>query len=203
MRVITSILVTSIVILALASVGCGPSQDVKTEPTKLPEPKTEPTIEELRKPVAKDPTIYKACKVIEKFGFIKKKAISFNKYKQLTSGGGAMDPDWFYDSHVLEINDKGYWMTFMLGSSKRAKDKDARVQQVMSGLPDKSINVKMKIPSGKTYMLIDAEADGVLDFVKDAKAKTTGKVDIELLDKMQEKYTWALRLVKKHYSKIK
>jgi hypothetical protein len=203
MKVFTRILVISFVVLALAATGCGPAKEVKTEPTTLPEPKPEPTIEELRQPVEKDATIYKAYKVIEKFGFLKKKAISFNKYAKLKAGGGAMDPDWFYDSHVLEINDKGYWMTFTLGTSKRAKDTDERIEQLMAGLPDNSIHLKMKTPSGKTYLLIDSQADGILDFVKDARAKSTGKVDIKLLDQMQEKYTWALRLVKKHYSKVK
>ena len=43
---------------------------------------------------------------------------------------------------------------------------------------------------------------GVLDFAKDANEKKTARVDIQLLDQMQEKYTWILGLIKKHYKKI-
>ncbi len=72
----------------------------------------------------------------------------------------------------------------------------------MTDLPGKSITVELKMPSGKKYLLSDAEADGILDFAKDANEKKTARVDIQLLDQMQEKYTWILGLIKKHYKKI-
>jgi hypothetical protein len=69
----------------------------------------------------------------------------------------------------------------------------------MTDLPGKSIFMNLKTPSGRTFLLSDAEADGILDFVKDAKEKTVKKINIELLDKMQEKYTWIISIIKRNY----
>lgn len=195
------LIIASIVFYIAVATGCGPGSQVKTEPTVVKP--SEPTVEELRKPVAKDPTIYKAGAVIKEYGRLKKKHISYKKYQDLTKGqaNAAMDPDWFYDSYILDLNEKNYWMNVTFGTSKKAVANDPRIQKIMSGLPEQSINIRMKTPRGKTYLLTDADADGVLDFAIDAAQKKVTKVDIQLLDKMQEKYTWIIGLIKKHYKK--
>jgi len=199
-RVLT---ILSIVVYMAIVFGCGGgTQEPITEPQVTPE---EPSIEELRKPVAKDPTIYQAVQVLKKFGSLSKKYMSYEKYQELTGGQGAaaLDPDWFYDSYVLDLNENGYWATVTFGTAKRAIERDPRIEKLMADLPEKSIFMKLKTPSGRTFLLSDAEADGVLDFVKDIREKTTKKIDIDLLDKMQEKYTWIMGIVKKHYKKDK
>lgn len=191
---------TAIAIYLAVILGCGPTtQKPQTEPQITPK---EPTIEELRKPVAKDPTIYKAAEVLKKYGRFTKKYMSFEKYQEAAGGqeAAALDPDWFYDSYVLDLNENNYWATVTFGTAKRAFERDPRIQELMKNLPETSIYMTLKTPSGKTYMLVDAEADGILDFVKDAKQKTVEKVDIPLLDKMQEKYSWIIGIVKKHYN---
>ena len=191
--------IMSIVVYLTVAFGCGGgTQEPKTEPQVIPK---EPFIEKLRKPVAKDPTIYKAVQVLKKFGRLSKKYMSYEKYQKLTSGQGtaAFDPDWFYDSYALDLNEKGYWATVTFGTSKRAEERDPRIQKLMTDLPGKSIFMTLKTPSGRTFLLSDAEADGILDFVKDAKEKSVKKINIELLDKMQEKYTWIINIVKRNY----
>lgn len=201
MKLISNLLtIVCMLVLLIVISGCaGPGKKVETEPQVVPA--AEPSIEELRKPVAKDPAIYKARKVIKEYGIFKKKYISYKKYRELTKGGGpgALDPDWFYDSYDLNLKEKGHWITVTYGTSKKAKERDPRIQELMAGLPESAITVKLKTPSGRSYLLSDAEADGILDFAKDADKKTTGKIDIQLLDKMQEKYTWIIGLIKKHY----
>ena len=187
----------------LALIACGPSQQkVETEPQVAPVPH-EPTIEELRKPVAKDLTIYKALEVIKEYGNFYKKYMPYEKYQQMTQAqeGAAVDPDWFYDSYKLNMNEDNHWMIVTFGTAKRAFERDPRIEKLMTDLPGKSITVELKMPSGKTYLLNDAEADGILDFAKDIKDKNVTKVDIPLLDQMQEKYTWIIGLIKKHYKK--
>ena len=184
--------IVSIVIGLMFIIGCGPTEKAQTEPQVVTP--TEPSIEELRKPVAKDVSIYKAVEVIKDYGRLSKKYISYEKYQQLTKGqaAAALDPDWFYDSYKLNMNEKGHWMVLTFGTAKRAIARDPRIEKILSGLPEKSITVELKMPSGKKYLLSDAEADGILDFAKDANEKKVTKVDIQLLDKMQEKYTWIL-----------
>jgi hypothetical protein len=143
-------------------------------------------------------------KVIKEYGQLKKKHISFVKYKKLTAGqpGGAMDPDWFYDSYHLDMKEKNHWITVIFGTSKRAKARDPRIGKIMADLPPNSIAVKMKTPKGREYMLSDSNADGILDYAAPAKNKSP-KVDIKLLDRMQEKYTWIIGIIKKHYKNLK
>jgi hypothetical protein len=181
-------------------VNCGPAKKVESEPQVEPVPQP-PSIEELRKPVAKDPAIYKALKVIKEYGRLAKSHISYEKYQKLTGGqeNATLDPDWFYDSYKLDTNENGYWIGVTYGTAQRAFSRDPRIEKVMADLPGKSITVELKTPSGRTYLLTDAEADGILDFAQDAKEKNRVTVDVKLLDQMQEKYTWILGLLKKHY----
>ncbi|MCP5108184.1 MAG: hypothetical protein GY950_32655 [bacterium] len=200
MKIMLRVLIIAITAAFLAIVsGCGPAavDKPKTEPIVK-----EPSIEELRKPVAKDPAIYKAVKVLQKSGRLSKKYMSYEKYQKLSGGqGAALDPDWFYDSYVLDLNENGYWASVTFGTAKRAIERDPRIEKVLTGLPAKSIFMKLKTPSGRTYILSDAEADGILDFARDEKQKTVKKIDIPLLDKMQEKYTWIIGIVKRYYKK--
>ena len=198
MKLILRTLVIAGVLTALAILaGCGPEQKPQTEPPVV----KEPTVEELRKPVAKDVTIYKAVDVLKKFGRLSKKYMSYEKYKKLTGGqAAALDPDWFYDSYVLDLNEKGYWASVTFGTAEKAIARDPRIEKIMTDLPGTSVFMKLKTPSGRTYLLSDAEADGILDFAKDERKKDT-KIDIQLLDKMQEKYTWLMGIIKKNYKK--
>jgi hypothetical protein len=182
--------------------GCGSLEKVQTEPQVIT-PK-EPSIEELRTPVSKDATIYKALEVIKEYGKLSKEYISYDKFQRLTKGqaAAALDPDWFYDSYKLNMNEEDHWILVIFGTAQRAMARDPRIGKIMTDLPGKSIAVELKMPSGKKYLLSDAEADGILDFAKDANEKKTARVDIQLLDQMQEKYTWILGLIKKHYKKI-
>ncbi len=203
MKIFANIVIAlSILFYISAATGCGPSgSQVKTGPTEIKP--AEPSVEELRKPVAKDPTIYKAGVVIKDYGRLKKKHITYEKYLQLTNGqaNAAMDPDWFYDSYVLDLKEKNHYINVTFGTSAKAVANDPRIKKVMEGLPEKSINIKLKTPAGRTYLLTDADTDGVLDYAVDQAVKKPAKVDIQLLDKMQEKYTWILGLIKKHYKK--
>jgi len=181
--------------------GCGPTEKAQTEP-QVVTPK-EPSIEELRKPVSKDASIYKALDVIKEYGRKSKEYISYEKYQQSIKGQAntALNPDWFYDSYKLNMNENDHWILVIFGTAQRAMARDPRIEKIMADLPEKSITVELKMPSGKKYLLSDAEADGILDFAKDANEKKTTKVDIRLLDEMQEKYTWILGLIKKYYKK--
>ncbi len=199
LRVLT---ITCIVLYIAAFLACGGSQTTpKTEPPK-PEPGREPSIEDLRKPVSQDVSFFKAVHVIKEYGRKTKEYMSFDKYQSEIAGkGGALDAEWFYDTFVLDLNDKGYWATVTFGTSKRAVERDERIKNLVKDLPERSIYMKLKVPSGRTYLLTDAEADGVVDFVSDPKKKGRVKIDIQLLDKMQEKYTWLMNIIKKNYKK--
>lgn len=203
MRVIIKTLAVVIVMVYfLAAFGCGGApKKAETEPQPL-EPK-EPSIEELRKPVDKDPTIYKVLEVLQKFGRLTKKSMTYEKYQASvgTQGTGAIDPDLFYDSYILDMNENNYWANVTYGTAQKAKNSDSRIRDLMENLPDQSITIKLKTPAGKTYLLSDAEADGILDFAKDVNETTSTKIDIQLLDQMQEKYTWLINIIKKYYKK--
>jgi hypothetical protein len=190
-------------IFAVFAVGCGGNKVETKPPVVTPQPPREPTIDELRKPVFKDPDMFKASQVIKEYGQLKKKSITFEKYAQLTGGqsGAAINPDWFYDTYLFNANENGYWATVTFGTAKRAKEKDPRIAQVFGDLPESSITVSLITPSKKTYILLDYNADGILDFVKESNAKTVLKVDVALLDAMQEKYTWLLGVIKKGFKK--
>ncbi|MCP4157644.1 MAG: hypothetical protein GY757_58585 [bacterium] len=197
----TLITISILVVLAI-TFGCGgtETQTVKTEPT--PVVKEAPTIEELRKPVDKDPNMFKVLKVIKKFGKFRKQYMTYEKYQKTSGSSGAIDPAWFYDSYDLEVNEKKHWSTVTYGSAGRAIERDPRIEKALEGLPKQSVIVKLKTPDGRKYIISDADGDGIIDFAKIANQKTVaGKQDIKVLDKMQEKYTWLMSIVKKYYKK--
>jgi hypothetical protein len=92
-------------------------------------------------------------------------------------------------------------MTFR--SATRAIDKDPRIEKLMENLPRKVIDVQLKTPQGKIFLLSDTNADGVLDFATPAgqKKKNNSMADLDLLKKMQKKYRWVLGIIKKYYKK--
>jgi len=198
---VKALAIASIFVSLMFIIGCGPTEKAQTEPPVVTP--REPAIEELREPVAKDASIYKALEVIKEYGRKSRESISYEKYQQLTKDqpNAAFDPDWFYDSYKLNMNENDHWILVIFGTAKQAMARDPRVEKIMADLPDKSITIELKLPSGKKYLLSDAEADGILDFAKDANEKKVAKVDVRLLDRMQEKYTWILGLIKKHYKK--
>lgn len=193
-------------VFVVTAVNCGPSgQEIKTEPAATTVEPVKPSIEDLRKPVSKDPNMFKAVKVLKHFGRHAKKHITYKKFQELTGGqpNATVNPDWFYDNFVIDLNEKGYWVNVICQTSKKAMERDPRIEKVMRDLPSDSITINLKTPKGKKYLLNDSQADGILDFVKEAGKKTDMNIDIKLLDRMQEKYTWIMGLIKKHYHKLK
>lgn len=182
--------------------GCGPgaAPSPRTEPVSEPTTIKEPAIEDLRKPVSVDPEMFKAVDVLQKFGKTAKKHMTYEKYVSSVgaASGGAIDPDWFYDSYNLNMNENNYWAVFTFGTAVAAKEKDPRIRDLLVNLPETSIIVRLKAPDGRKYILSDANADGILDFAKD-EARKDAALDIKLLDAMQEKYAWLLGIVKKYY----
>jgi len=204
LRYVSIIIVTVMIGFVLMTTGCGGSK-VETQPVgkeiQPPIVPREPTIDELRKPVSKDMEIYKPIGVIKHFGTLKKKSMTYEKFQKLTGGQAnvMIDPDWFYDTYRYPVNENNYWITVTFGTAKRAKNADSRITQAMGDLPEESIYISLLTPSKKTYILLDSNADGILDFTKEANQPTSTKVDIKLLDEMQEKYTWILNLIRKYY----
>ncbi len=80
-------------------------------------------------------------------------------------------------------------------------ESDPRIAKLIGDMPKESITMDLKTPKGNKYLLVDNNADGVLDFVKKAGSKTTMKIDVKLLDSLQKKYTWIIGVIKKHYQK--
>lgn len=191
--------ILSLLFFLAALFACGPAKKPQTEPPVA----KQPSIEELRQPVAKDLTIYKALHVIKTMGRFTQKYMKYEQYQKQTQGldSATLVPDWFYDSYVLDMNENDYWANVTFGTAKRAIKRDPRIEKIMAQLPDQSITVKLKTPSGKTYLLTDAEADGILDYVQDTRKKPSKNIDIQLLDRMQKKYTWIISLIKKYYKK--
>jgi len=203
--IIRTLMLTAVLIYIVLSLGCSSqAEKPSVEPPPPPPPvKAEPTIEDLRKHVDKDPEMFKVFRAIEKYGTFKKKYMTYEKFKELTGDqtGGAINPDWFYDSYSMPISENKHWVTLTFGTSNRAKAKDPRIQQVLTGLPENSITIKMQTPDGKKYLLSDAEADGILDYAA-LEGQKTPKIDIPMLDAMQVKYTWLLGILKGSYKKM-
>lgn len=187
--------------LILLIAGCGAPQKVETAPTPPPPPPKEPTIEELRKPVTADNEMKKVIIVIRNYGLLKKQAISYEKYKQLTKGStdSPINPDWFYDNYVMTINLNKYSAPVTLGTA-RYSGRNPKIKELMSGLPENSISISPFVtPSKKKYVLVDYNCDGILDYAKPVNAPASSKISVQLLDEMQERYTWLLSIIKKKY----
>jgi hypothetical protein len=200
MRKVVNVLLIVMVIGYLAIItGCAGAK----APETTPESDAKPSPEELRKKVDKDPAIYQAMAVIKKVGKLTQEHISYEKYETITKSqqGSVLDPTWFYDNYDLPLNKDGYWITVTFSTADKSIVRDPRIEKLMTDLPGNSITVNLKTPSGQSYILSDTEADGILDFAKRANEESVKQIDYELLDRMQEKYTWIISIIKKHYKK--
>lgn len=150
-----------------------------------------------------DPGIYKALNVIRKFGKKIVRHQSFAEYKKQETAdrNATFNPDLFYDRYILDLNEKDYWVTLTLRTSARSKRSDSRIRKLMQSFPENAIDLVLKTPAQKTFLLSDSDADGVLDFVApEGKQPDPGlKVDVKLLRTMQHKYGWILRIIKRHF----
>lgn len=184
-------------LLVVVITGSCAGKKATTEPAS-----GEPVPQPLRLDIAADPGMYKTVKVIKNFGKRTKKHLSYAKF-QKTEKSAVFDPDVFYDHYVLDLNEKNHWITMTFRSATRAIDKDPRIEKLMENLPRKVIDVQLKTPQGKTFLLSDTNADGVLDFASPAgqKKKTGSTADLKLLKNMQVKYRWILGIIKKYYKK--
>jgi len=196
----------SLVIVAFAAaIGCGPKTPVTEPPPAEPGPTP---LQTWQQEIPKDATMYQALKVLENYGRKTKKSISYNEYKRNTGGGTltSWSPEWFYDAFTLDMNEKGNWVTITWSTSKFAGKRDARIADLMKDAPSDVIDLKVKVPSGSVYLLGDSDSDGILDFAmnKKAKAEEAGKqANIQLLDRMQKKYSWILSIVKRNYKYVR
>jgi len=167
------------------------------------EPSTRPVVDVPQLNIPPDPGIYKALKVIRGFG---KKIVThqtFAEYKkqEVADGNATFTPDLFYDRYILDLNEKDYWVTLTLRTAARSKRTDSRIRKLMKSFPENAIDVVLKTPAQKTFLLSDSNADGVLDFAApEGKRPDQGlKVDVKLLRTMQHKYGWILGIIKRHY----
>lgn len=187
-------------IFILLIINCGPTSRPDTEPAPLEgKVETKPVLN-----VPEDTQIYKAYKVIADYGRLTRKHRSFRDFLRVSKKGGnsAFDPAWFYDSYVLSLFEENHKIKIMFNSAKRAIYKDQRVEEKMSGLPAQVIDIHLKLPGGRTYLLSDSDGDGVLDFALPAGQKPTpGKANLPLLQKMQKKYRWIISILKKSYKR--
>jgi hypothetical protein len=192
------------VLLIAVWVGCSTAGPKKTEPLT-----TGPSIQPPKLDLPADITMYRALAVIEHYGRQSQQHILYREYQQRTGGKGgdvsSWSPDWFYDSYVLDLNEQGYWATVTYSTARDARDRDERIDRLMQGVPVDVIDMRLKFPSGDTYLLGDSEADGVLDFARKAGQKpdtAPNSQDLERLKWLQEKYAWILGVIKRNYRKI-
>ncbi len=185
--------------------GCSAAGPKKTEPLT-----TGPLIQPPKLNLPADATMYQALAVIEHYGRQSQQHILYREYQKRTGGKSgsisSWSPDWFYDSYVLDLNEKGYWATVTYGTARDARDRDERIERLMQGVPVDVIDMRLKFPSGETYLLGDSEADGVLDFARKAGQKPNTAMNdqnLERLKQLQEKYAWILALIKRNFRKIK
>jgi len=167
------------------------------------EPSAEvPALQPPRLDMAADPGMYKAMQVIKDFGKKSKDHLTYSEFRK-TKKTAVFDPDVFYDHHVLDLNEKDYWITITYRSAVRSIRKDSRIEKLMENLPRKVIDVQLKTPQGKTFLLSDSNADGVLDFASPAgkKKRSNPEADLKLLKNMQGRYRWVLSIIKKYYKK--
>ena len=199
MKQIAWIVIVFATLLVVA--GCGGTETVKTEPepvvAPVPPPPTAPP----------DPHIGQAYTVLRHFGTLTRRHMSYNQYQQKTGEAGtvsSVSPDWFYDIYSLELNEKGYWVTVSFQTARRAVARDPRIETLLGGAPHHAIDMRVKTPRGRRYILSDSEGDGVLDYAA-LQGKTGGTrptFDAELRDSMQKTYSWILGVIKGYFQRI-
>jgi len=153
--------------------------------------------------IAPDPGMYKALQVIKRFGNKTIDHLNYAEFKkrEATAQNTTFNPDVFYDQYVLDLNEKNYWITVTFQTATRARRRDSRIRDLMQDFPENAIDVLLKTPANKIFLLSDSNGDGVLDFARpEGKQLNKGlTVDIELLKAMQQKYGWILGIIKRHY----
>lgn len=181
-----------LIVILLA--GCA-GKKADTEPS--------PVIDIPKLNIPPDPGIYKVLKVIRVFGKKSLNHLTFTEFKkrETTDRNATFNPDLFYDQYILDLNEKDYWVTLTMRTSVRSKRTDSRIRKLMQPFPENAIDLVLKTPADKTYLLSDSNADGVLDFAAPEGRQSDKKltIDIKLLRIMQRKYSWILGIIKRHY----
>lgn len=153
--------------------------------------------------IAPDPGMYKALQVIKRFGNKTMDHLSYAEFKKRKAimQNTTFNPDVFYDQYVLDLNEKNYWITVTFRTATWSRKRDSRIRDLMQSFPENAIDVLLKTPAKKIFLLSDNNGDGVLDFARTGvKQHHQGPtVDIELLKAMQQKYSWILGIIKRHY----
>lgn len=185
--------------LLIAAYACAP-KPAKTVPPPPPPPVAEPA------PLApKNPDAGLAVESLRAFGKQKKSHMKYGEYQKRNPGGtGSWLPEWFYDSFRMPMNEKNYWATFTLSTSTRARRSDARIAALLRDSPENIIECELTTPKNETYILLDSEADGVLDFARPKKAVVTAAnvLDRRLLEELQPIYTWLIGVLKGYAKNI-
>jgi hypothetical protein len=167
------------------------------------EPSTLPMTDVPKLNIAPDPGMYKVLQVIKRFGNKTMDYLSYPEFKkrEATEQNATFNPDVFYDQYVLDLNEKDYWVTVTFRTATRSRRRDSRIRDLMQNFPENAIDMLLKTPANKTFLLSDSNGDGVLDFARpESKQHNQGlTVNIELLKAMQQKYGWILRIIKRHH----
>jgi hypothetical protein len=202
-QMIKRVLPACVMALSLVfSIYCSGSKPVRTEPEAKNKTNAEETSHPILLNTKKDKTMYKVYRVIKHFGKLKVEHIPVKNLN--IQSGSAVNPDAFYDVYELDVDEKGYWFRILFKNADRAIRRSRKVKQMMAGLPVYVLDIRLKTPAKKLYMLSDADADGILDFAAPLdKNRKKLDIDIKLLQNMQEKYRMILRIIKKYYKQVK
>jgi len=193
------ILVVAAALVAVA--GCGGKDALKTEPEPAVVPAAPPP------PTAPpDPRIRRAHAVLRHFGHLTRKYMSYAEYSRRKSGGTvtSVSPDWFYDTYSLDLNEDGYWAKVNFQTAERAIARDPRIEALLGNAPRNAIDMKVKTPAGRRFVLSDSEGDGVLDYAapQQPKGSQPAGFDTELRDRMQATYSRLIAVIKEYYPRI-
>jgi len=182
--------------------GCGGPKEVKTEPEPalVPPPPPPPT-------APPDPAVGRAYVVLRHFGTLTRKYMSYSEYSRRNQAEGtvaSVSPDWFYDTYSLDLNEDGYWAKVKFQTAERAIARDPRIETLLGGAPRHAIDMTVKTPAGRRFILSDSEGDGVLDYAAPAGRQAAGRpaFDADLRDRMQATYTRLLTVIKRYYSRV-
>jgi len=148
-----------------------------------------------------DHQMHRVIAVIMEYGRKTRDFMTYGAYRELMPDETtAVSPEYFYDRYVLDLNEDGHWVTMTLSTARRAKARDPRIASFMLDFPENALDVTLQTAGGRSFLLSDQDADGVLDFaspLRDGTPTATG-VDIALMKSLQPRYTWVLRILKRH-----
>lgn len=188
-------------LIALILVACGGPGTVATEPEPVAVPEAPPPPK-----VSPDPGIHRVHVVLRHFGRLTRKYMSHAEYNRNNSGNdgvASVSPDWFYDTYSLDLNEDGYWAKVNYQTAERAIARDPRIESLLGNAPRHAIDMAVKTPAGREYVLSDSEGDGVLDYAAlKKKSARDSAFDWELRDRMQPTYSRLLAVIKGYYSRV-